>query len=246
MSRESWGKVSEVFIGVDETFANTVFVTIDMDWAHDEVMRDTHAMLSDAGVPSTWFVTHRSPFLYELRDDPSVELGIHPNFNFLLASDSRNGSSVREVIERLLEIVPEAKSVRAHSLLQSSRILEEYAALGLTHDATHYVEPSASTSLGPWMHYGLVRVPLVWEDYVELHRSPGAPSLALRSDATSQPLCWQLDFHPIHVFMNSPDLERYEKSRSIHLYPEVLRQQRFTGHGIRSLLQDLLDLGDDL
>lgn len=123
-----------------------------MDWAHYEIMRDTHATLAEGGVPSTWFVTHDSPFLDELRADPNVELGIHPNFNKLLEGDHSNGRTVQEVIARLLEVVPEAKSVRSHSLMQSSRILDAYVAAGLTHDATHLVEPVAADSLRPWRH----------------------------------------------------------------------------------------------
>lgn len=245
MQNLKWGKISEVIVANEETYAGRTFLTVDMDWAHDDVMRDTYALLSGTGVPSTWFITHRSPFLRELQADSSVEIGIHPNFNALLEADTKNGATVREVIERLLEIVPDAKSVRAHSLLQSSRILETYAALGLTHDATHYVEPSGSLRLRPWIHYGLVRVPLAWEDYVELYRSVGDPSLFSDGNPEAKPMCWQLDFHPIHVFMNSANLSRYEGTRHLHQSPSDLLRERYQGRGIRTLLGELLKTGGE-
>ncbi len=239
MTSLRWGKIADVSVVDDETFSDRTFLTIDMDWAHDDVMRDTHALISEIGVPSTWFVTHESPFLRELQADSQVELGIHPNFNSLMESNSINGSTVREVIERLLEIVPDAQSVRAHSLMQSSRILETYASLGLTHDATHYVEPAGNLSLKPWVHYHLVRVPLAWEDYVELYRSGGSPSLF--SDASkARPECWQLDFHPIHVYLNTASLSHYEETRYLHHRPIELLQERHRGRGIRTLLGELL------
>lgn len=86
---ESWGRISEVNTGDPSTWAQRTFLTFDMDWAHDVVMRDTHDLLVAAAVPSTWFVTHDSPFLDELRADPNVELGIHPTSTSFLSATIR-------------------------------------------------------------------------------------------------------------------------------------------------------------
>lgn len=237
----SWSRISEVKVGDASTWADRRFLTLDMDWAHDEVMRDTHAILIDAGVPSTWFVTHDSPFLAELRADPNVELGIHPDFNKLLEGDHSCGRSVQEVIVRLLEVVPEAKSVRSNSLMQSSRILDAYVDAGLTHDANHLVEPSVAESLRPWLHWnGLVRVPLAWEDDLACLQAPGAPSLDTSWASSPQNSLRQLNFHPIHVFLNTEDLDRYERTRSLHGDPSYLALERNSGAGVRTLLSDLL------
>lgn len=239
--QQKWGRVAEVIESKTSSFAGKTFLTVDMDWAHDVVMRDTLALIANAGVPSTWFVTHESPFLRELEADSSVELGIHPNFNRLLLGDTANGRTVQEVITRLLDIVPSAKSVRAHSLFQSSRILETYCALGLTHDATHFMEPATSGFHRPWTHYGLVRVPLSWEDYISLHRSQGVPSMCSVMPDTNHPLCRQVDFHPIHVFLNTQTLSQYEDTRAIHRNPDQLEKKRHKGPGIRRLLSELLE-----
>ena len=43
-----------------------VFLTFDLDWAHEEVIEDTIDLISQSGVSSTWFVTHKSPILDNL------------------------------------------------------------------------------------------------------------------------------------------------------------------------------------
>lgn len=239
-----WGRISEVVVDNESTFAGKLFVSVDVDWAHDEIMRDTHELLTLANVPSTWFATHDSPFLSELRADPNVEVGIHPNFNKLLEGNPENGVDVRDVLSRLLEIVPEARAVRSHSLLQSSRILDTYVELGLTHDASHLLDPSASAPLRPWIHWnGLVRVPQEWGDYLACARMPGRPDLDADGALHESTGLRQLNFHPIHIFLNSERLERYEKSRAMHHNPLALVAMRHDGHGVRSLFERLLGIG---
>lgn len=241
MSDSHWGKISDIDVRIPSTYQRRTFLTFDIDWAHDQVIRDTHQLLVDAGICSTWFITHATPALDDLKADPNVEIGIHPNFNKLLEGDHSNGSSVKDVIQRLLEIAPEARSVRAHSLMQSSRILDCYAECGLTHDATHYIEPSFSESLSPWLHWnGIVRVPLIWEDDVAFIQDPGNPRLPSSKTPISRSQIRQLGFHPIHVFLNTENTSRYEGTRDSHQNPETLIEERFTGIGIRSILSALV------
>ena len=48
------------------------------------------------------------------------------------------------------------------------------------------------------------------------------------------------DFHPIHVFINSENLDRYESSREFHRDAEILPQFRNMGFGTKSHLDFLL------
>jgi hypothetical protein len=86
-------------IRVDElsTWQDKLFLTLDIDWAHDEILAKTIDLLDRSGVQATWFVTHDTPLLERLCANPNYELGIHPNFNWLLAGDSRNGATAVEV-----------------------------------------------------------------------------------------------------------------------------------------------------
>jgi hypothetical protein len=89
------------------TWQDKLVLSIDIDWAHDEILADTIDLLDRSNVHATWFVTHDTPLLERLRANPNYELGIHPNFNGLLSGDLRQGATAVEVIERLLRFVPE-------------------------------------------------------------------------------------------------------------------------------------------
>lgn len=63
------------------------------------------------------------------------------------------------------------------------------------------------------------------------------------SDLLSQDGLMVFDFHPIHVYLNTENLQRYERTRPLHYQPEALLQERFGGDGARTALKALLDVG---
>lgn len=223
------------------SWEDKIFLTFDIDWAHDAILADTIDLVEQAGASATWFVTHETVLLDRLRSNPRFELGIHPNFNFLLESDSRNGSSAQEVVDRLMAIVPEAKSVRSHSLTQSSRLLDIFRAANLSFDSNDCIPAHTGIELKPWALWnGMVRVPYVWaDDFSCLFDDLAAKD----TQALVQlPGLRVLDFHPIHVFLNTENLERYEGVRPLFGRPEELIKRRFDGYGTRTRLLELLSL----
>ena len=194
-----------------DTWRGKAFLTFDIDWAGDGVLHDCLDLLEHYEVPSTWFVTHDTPVLARLRANPLIELGIHPNFNFLLQGDSRNGANAEEVLDRMLALVPEAKTVRSHSMTQSTPLLDMFLRKGLTHDANHFIPEQAGMTLAPWRLWnGLIKVPYSWEDDVHCMYGHGdAPAALLAKDGLRV-----FDFHPIHVFLNTEHLDRYEQARA--------------------------------
>ena len=52
------------------------------------------------------------------------------------------------------------------------------------------------------------------------------------------------DFHPIHVFLNTESIERYEETRLLHHKPNELIKHRYNGYGIRNQLIDLIEIID--
>jgi hypothetical protein len=206
-----------------ETWHDKVFLTIDIDWAHDEILEDTIQLVEETGVCATWFITHETSDLEFLRGNPRFELGIHPNFNPLLLGDKSLGKSADEVVSRLLEIVPEAKSVRSHSMAQSSVLLNLFSEKGLTHDCNHYIPQQSQIVLKPWhLWNGLIRVPYFWEDDLSCiyEDTFDASSLLSRQGLRV------FDFHPIHLFLNTNNLEQYEETRSFHQNPNELIKYR--------------------
>ena len=230
--------ISSIQVENEESWREKIFLTIDIDWAHDEILLDTIELVEEAGVAATWFVTHETEVLERLRSNPYFELGIHPNFNFLLQGDARNGGNAGEVISNVVQMVPEATSVRSHSMTQSSVLLAEFKSVGITHDCNHFIPSHVGITLKPWhLWNGVIKVPYAWEDDLACEYGIGKSPLSQ--------LNWQginvFDFHPIHVYKNTESMERYERTRAIHQQPQELLQHRFTGRGTRTSLLELLE-----
>jgi hypothetical protein len=219
------------------SYKDKIFLTLDVDWAHDDVLSDSIDLIEQADAPATWYITHDTPILSRLRKNTKFQLGIHPNFNFLLENDTRNGKNAEEVIDRLMDIVPEAKTVRSHSLTQSERLLDLFAKKGLTHIGNAYIPASAAMHVVPWQLWsGLVIVPHCFQDNADLrcqqHR------LNLDNDGLLV-----FNFHPIHIFLNTENIDRYESTRLLHRQAAELIQYRSTDRlGARSLFKKILQI----
>jgi hypothetical protein len=239
----AFGTIASVNPGDESTWRGRVFLTFDLDWAHDEVIHDAIDLVEAADVPATWFVTHECSALERLRENPKFELGVHPNFNTLLDGGSPRKGGVKRILEEILNIVPEARCIRSHSMTQSSGLLAAFAAAGLTHDANHFIPASVGLDLRPWKLWnGMTRVPYFWEDdifciYEESQQEPDVVDAVSRGDGIKV-----FDMHPIHTFLNTEQIDRYERTRRIHQAPRKLITQRFEGYGTRNRLLDLLSL----
>lgn len=233
-SAHSWLKVSDC--NLDALTNDAIVLTFDIDWACDDVLADSIELVETSGAPATWFVTHDTPLLDRLRDNKKFELGIHPNLNPLL--DGKGGGA-ELIIDEILKIVPEAKSVRTHSMVQSSRLVDLFHRKGLRFDCNHFIPAQSGITLKAWKLWnGIVKVPHFWEDDAECIYKSGTPifDLLLRDGIKV------FDFHPIHVFLNTEDLTRYDQTRTLHTVPTELLKHRFPGVGTRTHLLDLLSV----
>jgi hypothetical protein len=231
-SKHRWLKVSDC--NVDATSYDAIVLTLDIDWACDAVLTDCIELVEASGVPATWFVTHDTPLLERLRDNNKFELGIHPNFNPLF--DGKEGNAER-IIDDILTIVPEAVSVRSHSMVQSSRLVDLFLRKGLQFDCNHFIPEQSGITLKPWKLWnGIIKVPHFWEDDAECIYKSGTPIV----DLLDRNGLKVFDFHPIHVFLNTEDLTRYEQTRTLHTSSTELLKYRFSGIGARTFMRDLV------
>ena len=238
----SFSKISKIVPQKLETWEKKVFLTFDLDWAHDEVISDKMDLINESGVSSTWFVTHKSPILEKLRKHENLELGIHPNFYHAPHQSFENQVQPKEVLSELLDVVPDAKSVRSHSLFHSERLVDVFYDFGLSHISNCFIPYGAGIDVRPFSIWeNMVMVPHCWQDNVALRMDLAFPdkSELLKSH-------FVFNFHPIHIFLNTEKVERYELSRSFHQDPDKLISKRFNGVGTRTLLIDLLEVLKDL
>jgi hypothetical protein len=204
-----------------------VVITLDIDWAPDFMIDDVADILIRNRVKATWFVTHNSAAVDRLRAVPELfELGLHPNF----FPSSTHGKSTTEVLRHCFEIVPDARCFRTHGLVQSTPILDAAMQTGLEIDLSLFLPNGYVTEPLEYWRSGrrLWRLPYVWEDDMEMEQ----PVPSWSADEFMKRRGVQVvDFHPIHIWLNAPDLRAYEalKSRA----PELTAATRADAEPLR-------------
>lgn len=231
----TFSNLSKIVPNDRETWDRRTFLTFDVDWAHDEIIEDCFNLVSSYSVPSTWFVTHHFSLLSALTDDKEVETGIHPNFNNILFEETNKTSF--EILQDILSIVPDSKSIRSHSLTQNERLIDLFHEFGLSHVSNFFIPHTAKIDAIPFYLWdSMIMVPHFWQDNVSMKMNLEFP--------TKERLLSGLqvfNFHPIHVFLNTGNLELYEKTRPIHNNPKELLKFRNNGSGVRTQLINLLE-----
>jgi len=81
-------------------------------------------------------------------------------------------------------------------------------------------------------------VPHFWEDDAVCIYEVNTPVQELMSRGGLK----VFDFHPIHIFLNTEKLERYERTRAFHRNSGELIKHRYAGEGTRTALKTLLGL----
>lgn len=186
-------------------------LTLDMDWAPNWMLEDCLRTLVDNHVAATWFVTHVNPVLEELRRRPDLfELGIHPN----CLPGSTHGENEDQILGHLLEIVPEAVSMRTHALYQSTPFLARASKAGVRNDASLFLPWATGLKPHhlPFGEQGLMRLPYFWEDDVAMLQ-PASPWQVERAEFHGDGLKI-FDFHPVHVVLNTRDPGLYDKLKT--------------------------------
>tara|TARA_Y100000022_G_C13220011_1_gene361883 strand:+ start:426 stop:1160 length:735 start_codon:yes stop_codon:yes gene_type:complete len=238
-------KISDISVENIKTFNNN-FISFDIDWAHDDVINYSIDILEKTEIRVSWFITHKTKVLERLKENSNFEIGIHPNFNFLLDGDFSLGKNAEEVIARLMKIVPDAKLIKSHSLTQSSVLLDLFLKFGLTHELNNYIPYSSSKDINirPWKHWnGIVRVPFNWEDDIAcldgLDRSNTHKGLL--NFKKFNIFC----FHPIHIYLNTKNLDNeYKPSKKFINDPLKLKKFEQTNYGCRNFLQELINFNN--
>jgi len=186
-----------------------LILTFDVDWAPDFVIDALRMRLSEARIKATFFITHASPAIDRLRRQAGLfELGVHPNFGH----GSTHGQTPAEVIGHCMTLVPEARMMRTHGLVQSTNMLQMVADQSpIEIDASVYW-PGAYGEVCdyPLATRTLKRVIYGWEDDFEMYRPHpqwSADRFVRRGSAMI------VAMHPIHVFLNAPTMTPYFELR---------------------------------
>lgn len=216
-------------------------LTFDVDWAPDWAVYDVLDLLAAHSAPATFFLTHPSPTVKEIARH-GHELGIHPNF----LAGSSHGSEPLEVMRTVLALAPHARVMRTHSLVQGTTLFEAILAgySQIAYDMSLLTYRSPHTAWTAWHSRGrfVRRLNYNWEDDLAFddpqHEWSEYLPIASRD---------VLDFHPIHVALNSHREDDYMQLKARlgpgHLH-EATRQQtqglRHSGPGTADFLEGIL------
>nr|WP_169433099.1 hypothetical protein [Maridesulfovibrio zosterae] len=157
-------------------------------------------------MPATFFATHKTDILLDIQTNPLFELGIHPNF----LHGSTHGDSPIKIMEHCLDIVPKAKSMRTHALVQSTHLFLDIAKKLPQIETDVSLFMYAHKGLVPtWLHLGesrkIARIPYFWED--DLYSWSPAPDWNyLNMDGGGLKI---YNFHPVLVSLNTNTLDGY-------------------------------------
>ena len=183
-----------------------IYLTFDIDWASDEIIKEITEVLINNEIKSTWFVTHKSSALEIFRErDDLFSLGIHPNF----MKGSTQGKSEDEILKNLMKIVPEAKVIRTHGIFQYGSLLSKIVDVTpIKIDSSIFLPEMENIQIIE--HHTpqgvLKRIPIFWADDHELLKQSKGFNL---SKYISQNGLKVFLFHPIHIYLNSSNIKDY-------------------------------------
>ncbi|MBL0942496.1 MAG: hypothetical protein IBJ00_07225, partial [Alphaproteobacteria bacterium] len=195
-----------------------IALTFDIDWAPDWSVKECAELCAQYSIPATFFATHASPFLEQLKKEQLFEIGIHPNF----LQPSSQGTNEKEIMNYMMRLVPNAISMRTHGLFQSSNLLfmiiNEYKQI--KYDFSLCL-PNNSKLL-PFNYFDnneqfFTRIPYQWED--DLFFTLPAKEKKLDNIIFKQAHYEIFDFHPIHVSLNSNNVENYNRLKKSLTFP---------------------------
>ena len=179
--------------------------TSDIDWAPESMIKETLNIFLEQEIPLTPFITHHSKTIAKhYKGSYAKYVGLHPNF----LSDSTQGTNFKEIISNLMNLWPDTKCFRSHSFFDNSLITKEFYDRGFKYDSNLclHLQPY----LVPLQHAsGLLRFPVFFEDDSYAMREQ-VWDLSHIVDLLKTPGLKIFNFHPIHVSLNTPNMNYYE------------------------------------
>lgn len=223
---------------VRESWSGKTLLSFDVDWVSDEVFNWFVDFLEETKLVCTVFITHDTPVLQRLHQMPFVEIGIHPFFK----TDFSDYKEVKRVVNELMKLVPDSKVLRSHRLTTSASWHPVFAECGITHISNYVM--FGCDQLKPFPHInGLIETPIFFADDGLLRVQEDNNLLytgILDKIEQASPDIRVFDFHPIHCFLNSESLRRYEVSRDFSHDFSKLRENVNRGDGILNLLKKII------
>jgi hypothetical protein len=203
-----------------------VSFTMDTDWTPPEVLEYVFSEIVDERLPLTIFCTDPYPAAETRRH---TEIALHYNMEQLGFA-----ASYRAIAARL----PMARGARGHSLAISERLRPLYQEFQTCYDSS-YLMPHQPGIVPFHIARGVWEFPIYFMDMYFLDYYQGDFHHAPRLEHLAVPGLKVLDFHPVHLLLNTPSSDFYQTVKHDYHNMKRLLQQRYTGWGICSLFREM-------
>lgn len=138
-----------------------------------------------------------------------------------------------------MDFFPKAKSVRSHSLMQSEQLVDQFKEAGITHISNFYLPLLSKIKIYPFYLWDkMIITPHMWQDNVEIKMHYIKKNYRFKIIPESLNV---INFHPIHFYLNTIDLDLYNKvKRDLNNY-KILKKNINTSFGIKNILIKLIN-----
>ena len=175
------------------TDSRYAIITMDIDWAPDDIVEHTCNWLLSKNVPSTIFFTHESELANNLQLNKNIEIGIHPDF-------SRNMDANR-CEKDMLKLYPNSKGSRSHKNIDGRIVTDALKKNNILYHSNKLTWGLSHIEVLP-VYNGLLEAPYFWEDgyHLELGKK-----LSIDEINIDTPGLKIFNIHPMLFFLNCND-----------------------------------------
>ena len=101
------------------------------------------------------------------------------------------------------------KSIRTHSLIQSSQLLNSFHKFGIENDVSLFLENTSNIQPHYSKYLKLFRFPFFWEDDITMFYGFSKDHI---EEIIKKPGMKIFNFHPIHIYLNSKTIKNYKEA----------------------------------
>lgn len=200
-----------------------ICLTFDTDWCRQEHVDEIIALLEERKLKSTFFITDDNPIIVS----KNVEIALHPNIE----------NKSLDIIDNDLKKMKSGKKsfgVRTHKLYSSSILNSILENNEIQYQSNYVLFLKDNIEVCKGLN-GVYEVPIYCMDYYLMEFFGRVPNYTtLKQKFFNGKGIKVFDFHPIHIYMNTPSLDYYYQER------EKMTINKKT-YGVKDFFLELID-----
>jgi hypothetical protein len=201
-------------------------VSMDTDWCSCETMDYVLREVVDPRLPLTLFSTdvHASA-----ANRPATEMALHYNVD---------NASFADAFRKIADLLPKGRGARGHSLAVSERLRASWQEHRIAYDSSFMMYLQDNIVPFP-IARGVLELPIYFMDMFAMEYEGGDFNKFPGADEMCAPGLKVLDFHPVHLALNTPSFEYYLANKQWYKDLGQLLNHQYRGYGVRSYFEQV-------